>query len=428
MKARERLIRAINHQETDRPPLDLGATVISGIHASALAKLREALGLPKRPVTVHEPFQMLGAVDDEVRRELGVDVVGLFNPGTAFGYRNEGWKPWTLNDGTEVLMAGAFEYDRNEAGEILAYPQGDRSCAPSLKMPAGGWFFDAIDRAGPMDEDDLDARRDFSEQFTLFSEEDGAYFERESRRLAEETEWGVVGNFGGAGFGDVAHIPGPGLKKPRGIRRMDDWLVAHMLYPDYILEVFELQAETALKNLELYRQAVGDRIQVVFVSGTDFGTQSGLFMSRDSFRKFYKPYLGRINDWIHRNTSWKTLHHSCGAVAELLDDMAECGVDIINPVQCSAAGMDPRTLKEKYGDKLVFWGAASDTQRTLPFGTPEEVRSETEERIRIFGAGGGFVFNTIHNIQAGTPIENILALYETLGSYRGRKTTETKRG
>jgi hypothetical protein len=414
MNSRERLTKALNHEETDRPPLDLGATAVTGIHASTLYKLRAALGLESRPVTVHEPFQMLGRVDDDVRAALGVDVVGLDGPGTFFGYRNENWKPWQLNDGTPVLMGGGFEYDRNPDGAVFAYPQGDRSCKPSVKMPAGGWFFDAIDRAGPMNEDDLDAKRDYSEQFSLYSEEDARYFEAEARRLAEETSFGVIGNFGGAGFGDVAHIPGPGMKNPRGIRRMDDWLVAHMLYPDYILEVFELQADAALKNLEVYRQAVGDRIQAVFVSGTDFGTQTGLFMSKDSFRNFYKPFLKRINDWIHQNTSWKTFHHSCGSIIDLLDDMADCGVDITNPVQCSATGMEPAALKQRFGDRLVFWGGVSDTQKTLPFGTPEEVRQETAERIRIFAKSGGFVFNTIHNVQANTPVENLLALYGSL--------------
>ena len=119
-----------------------------------------------------------------------------------------------------------------------------------------------------------------------------------------------------------------------------------------------------------------------------------------------------MNDWIHEHTPWKTFIHSCGSVVLLLPDIIEAGFDILNPVQCSAVGMDPKMLKEKFGDKLTFWGGGIDTQRTLPFGTPEEIRKEVRERIAIFGAGGGFVFNTVHNVQANTPAENLVALYE----------------
>lgn len=217
----------------------------------------------------------------------------------------------------------------------------------------------------------------------------------------------------------MAAIPGPFIKNPRGIRRVEDWLTAHMLHPEYILEVFELQADIALKNLEIYRQAVGERIQIVWISGTDFGTQNGEIISPDTYRTFYKPYYKRVNDWVHRNTGWKTFYHCCGSIVNLLDDMVEAGVDILNPVQCSAAGMDPQMLKRKYGQKLVFWGAGVDTQKILPFGTPEEVRAQVLERCRIFSPGGGFVFNTIHNIMANTPIGNIIAMVNAVKEFNG---------
>lgn len=420
MTSRERLIATLNHQQPDRVPLDLGATSQTGISASTLYKLRRALGLEDRAITVHEPSQILGMVEEDVIKKLGVDVIGLWNPYTFMGYKNENWKPWKMPDGTPTRMSGHFEYDVDEKGVTYCYPQGDRTAKPSMKLPAGGCFFDNIDRSPDYDEDDLDPRRDFGEDFKVFDDETARYLEKESKRLYEETDYGIVGMCGGGGFGDVAMIPGAHVKNPTGIRKMEDWLVAHILYPDYILEVFEMQAEVALKNLEIYRQAVGDRVQVVWISGTDFGTQNSEFMSPETYRKFYKPFQKRINDWVHKNTNWKTFYHTCGSIVNLLDDMVEAGIDILNPVQCSAARMDPKMLKEKYGEKLIFWGGGVDTQGVLPFGTPEEVRAQVKERLDIFSKGGGFVFNTIHNIVAKTPVENLIAMYETVREYNER--------
>ena len=179
-----------------------------------------------------------------------------------------------------------------------------------------------------------------------------------------------------------------------------------------------MQLEVALKNLQIYKEAVGNKIQIVMVSGTDFGTQNGSFISPEMYRDIYKPYHKKINDWIHENTDWKTFYHSCGAISNLLDDFVDAGIDIINPVQCSAAGMDAKALKEKYKGKLVFWGGGVDTQHTLPFGTKEAVVEEVKERMGILGEGGGYVFNTIHNVVANTPIDNLKAMYETVQKYR----------
>lgn len=200
-----------------------------------------------------------------------------------------------------------------------------------------------------------------------------------SRRLFEETEYGIIGNLGGGGLGDAAWVPGPNEKHPKGIRKMEDWLMAHILYPEYIKAVFAMQTEVMLKNLEIYRQAVGDRIQIVWISGNDFGTQQGEFFAVDIFRKLYKPFYKKINDWVHANTTWKTYYHTCGSVVNLLDDFVEMGMDIINPLQFSAKGMDPVVIKQKYGDKLVFWGGGVDTQKVLSFGTAQEVEDQVKE-------------------------------------------------
>lgn len=414
MTGRERLRKALNHQPTDRPPIDLGATWVTSIAASAYSRLRQALGLPRQPVRVHEPLQLLGEVEDDVRLKLEVDVAGIWPPTTIFGYRNDvGWKPWRLQDGTEVLVSRQFETTTDANGDILIYPRGDRTAQPSGRLPRGGFYFDAIVRQQPLDLDRLDAR-DWAEQFGVFSDEDLAYFAREAERLARDTDWGVIFNFGQGGLGDIAIVPGSMLLHPKGVRDPQLWYECLVTHTDYVREIFALQTEAALRNLELLRQAVGDKLDAIIISGTDFGTQRGPFASPKLFRQLWKPFYQRLNDWVHTHTGWKTFYHSCGSVAALLDDFVEMGVDILNPVQCSAAGMDPATLKARYGEKLVFWGGGVDTQKTLPFGTPEEVRREVGERVATLGRGGGFVFNTIHNIQAQTPVENIIAMYETV--------------
>jgi uroporphyrinogen-III decarboxylase len=286
-------------------------------------------------------------------------------------------------------------------------------------MTPGGTFFDNIYRSPPVDEDNLTPLEDFRENYTLKTEEDCAHWEKESERLWEETDLAVMGVFGGMGLGDIAEIPGPFVKNPRGIRDIEGWLTAHVLYPDYVRAIFEYQTGVMLKNLEMYRQAVGERIQVIWLSGTDFGTQCSLMQSKEIFLDLYKPYYKRVNDWVHGNTGWKVFYHSCGAVEALIPEFIDMGMDILNPVQCSATGMDPLHLKNAYGDKIVFWGGGVDTQKTLPRGTPGEVREQVRQRLEIFTPGGGFVFATIHNILAKVPAENIIAMLDTVREFRG---------
>ncbi len=235
--------------------------------------------------------------------------------------------------------------------------------------------------------------------------------ERESKRLYHETEYALVGQFPGSLLGDAGAVPNGSLRAPKGIRRLEDFLMAHVLYPEYLREVYEMQTEIVMQNLEIYKQAVGERIQVVVISTADYGNQNGEMFRPEIFRSLYKPYYEKMNKWVHEHTKWKIMFHTCGSVVNLLDDYVEMGVDILNPIQTSARGMDAKMLKEKYGGKMTLWGGGIETQSTLPFGTPEEVREEALERLALFSSGGGYVFNAIHNIVGKTPIENILAMY-----------------
>ncbi len=415
MNSRERIELALDHKEADRIPLDLGGCGQTGMHVSTVYALRQALKLdpPGTPVKVIKSFQMLGEIKPDLQEILGVDAVGLGGTTNFFGFKNEDWKPWTTFDGTPVLVPELFNTEPNENGEILMYPQGDKSALPCAKMPNGGFYFDTVVRQPPIDDATLNVE-DNLEEFGPIPEFELEHLGRESEALYQQTDKAIVMVLGGMAYGDIALVPGPTLKNPKGIRDMTEWYMSTVSRQDYVRQIFERQCEIALENLPRIHAAVGDRVSVAWVSGTDFGAQNNCFISPKAFRSLYKPFYKRVNDWIHQNTSWKTFIHSCGAILPIIPDIIEAGFDILNPVQTSAANMDPTVLKTRFGEQVTFWGGGVDTQSTLPFGTPDEVRTQVRERLKIFGKGGGFVFNPIHNVQAKVPIENLLAMYETV--------------
>ena len=399
--------------------MDFGSTAVTGMHVSCVAALRDFYALEKRPVKVHEPYQMLGMIEEDLQEVLGLDVESVFPLNTMFGFPATGWKEWRMYDGLEVLVPEKFVTTVDENGGTLIYPEGDTSVPPSGKMSKGGYFFDSIIRQEPIEEERLNPE-DNLEEFGPVSEKELASFQAEARRAAS-TGRAVIATFGGTAFGDIALVPGPFMKNPKGIRDVTEWYISTLTRQDYIHAVFKKQCELALANLEKIHAAVGDLVDVVFVCGTDFGTQNSLFCSPETFRKLYMPYYKQINSWIHENTSWKTFKHSCGAVEELMNHFIQAGFDIINPVQCSAAGMEPEKLKARYGENLVFWGGGVDTQNVLPFGTPEKVRDQVLRRCEIFSRNGGFVFNSVHNIQVKTPLENIVSMIEAVKEFNGSK-------
>lgn len=414
MTSRERLIATLNHQPTDRLCVDFGAGFQTGMGAGAVHRLRqELLGQPDFRVKVIESYQMLGEIDGELRQALALDVVGVHGPGTMFGFKNEDWKPFTMFDGTPVLVPGEFNVTPAPDGGWLIYPDGDTSVPPSGWMPKDTYFFDSINRQQPLDEDHLDPD-DNCEEMGVISDEDVRHYARLTRHYHEATDYGIYMTLPGTAFGDIALVPAPWMKQPKGIRSVEDWYMATATNRDYVMKVFEVQCAAALKSIELLAAAVGDRAQVVFVSGTDFGTQNGQFCSVQTYRELFKPFHQAVNNQIHKLTNWKTFIHSCGAVLPFIPEFIDAGFDVLNPVQCSALGMDPRTLKREFGKELVFWGGGVDTQKTLPFGTPDEVYREVRERIDIFGEGGGFVFNSVHNVQSNVPVPNLLALFRAI--------------
>jgi hypothetical protein len=414
MTSRERLIATLNHQAPDRLCVDFGAGFQTGMGAGAVHRLRDAvLGKSDHRVRIIEPYQMLGEIDEPLRQALGLDVVGVHGPGTMFGFRCEDWKPWTMFDGTPVLVPGKFNSTPADDGGWMMHPEGDTSVPPSAWMPKDCYFFDAVHRQQPIDEANLNPA-DNCEEMSVVSDDEVRHFEGLARQWHDTTQYGIYMTLPGTAFGDIALVPAPWMKNPRGIRGVQEWYMATVAERDYVMKVFEFQCECALKSIERLAAAVGDSVQVVFVSGTDFGTQNGQFCSVPSYRELYKPFHKAVNDQIHRLTKWKTFIHSCGAIRPFIPEFVEAGFDVLNPVQCSARDMNPRELKREFGRDVVFWGGGVDTQKTLPFGTPEEVYREVRERIDIFGEGGGFVFNGTHNVQSNVPTENLLALFRAV--------------
>jgi len=425
MNSKERVLAALAHRQPDRIPVDFGGTAVTGIHVSCVAALRDHFGLPTRPVKVHEPYQMLGWIDEDLKQAMGIDVEGVFPRKTMFGFPNLAWKEWRLPGGLEVLVPLQFETTLDPNGDILIYPEGDRTAPPRGRMPHDGYFFDTIVVQEPVDDDHLNLA-DNLEEFTLVSDEDIQHFKSEVTRAAA-TGRAVVACFGGTAFGDIALVPAPWMKRPKGIRGVAEWYMSTATRRDYVHRIFDHQCRVGLASLERIFAAVGNTVDAVFLCGTDFGTQTSSFCSTRTFDELWAPYYTRINGWIHRHTTWRCFKHSCGSVERFIPSLLRAGFDILNPVQCSAAGMGAEHLKNTYGGQLTFWGGGVDTQRVLPFGTPREVRRQVLERCGVFARGGGFVMNSIHNIQARTPVENIRAMLATLDEFNGRPAaTETR--
>ena len=416
---RDHLKQTLNHRQPDRLVIDFGGTAVTGIHCLAVKNLRAHFRLEDRPVKVIEPYQMLGEIDAELVEKMGVDVLGAYGTDNIFGFANSEceWKPFTTNWGQQVLVPKDFNTTRDADGSTLIYPAGDTSVAPNARLPEAGYFFDAIIRQQPIREEQLNPE-DNLEEYGPISETALDCWERTVNRLSASGK-GIIASLGGTALGDIALVPGMQLKNPKGIRDVAEWYMSTLSRPDYVHAIFEKQTELAIANFTRIYQRIENKIDAVFICGTDFGTQDSTFCSPLDFSELYLPYYRRINDWMHAHTEWKSFKHSCGAVETFMPLFIEAGFDIINPVQINAKGMDPRHLKDTYGKELVFWGGGVDTQKMLSFGTPDQVKLQVLENCAIFAKDGGFVFTTVHNVQANVPIENLVAMLEAIREFNG---------
>ncbi len=417
ISSRQRVQAVLAHKQADKVAVDFGASPVTGIHVRVIEELRRYFGLADIPVKVAEPYQMLGEVDAELSGMLEVDVLGISPRENMFGFENTDWKEFRTPWGQVLLVPGKFVTLEDKNGDILIYPKGDISAQPSGRMPVSGFFFDTIIRQEPFDENNLNVA-DNLEEFGVFKEEDVEYWTHQAA-LAAQSDNAVLANFGGTGLGDIALVPGPFLTHPKGIRDVTEWYMSTVLRQDYLHQIFSGQTDIALQNLETALGIFGDNIDIAFICGTDFGTQDSQFCSVEDFNELYAPYYKKINDWIHSHTTWKTFKHSCGSINPLLPSLIEAGFDIINPVQINALDMDAAMLKREYGDQVTFWGGGVDTQKVLPFGKPDEVKKQVLDQCETLSRDGGFVFNTVHNIQANVPLENVIAMLDAIKQFNG---------
>jgi uroporphyrinogen decarboxylase len=394
MTSRERVLRALNHQQPDRAPIDLGATRQSGISASAYHQLKQRLNL-HTPTRVVDLIQFLAEVEQPILDRFGVDVVGVFRPETNPGIpiRRENWKPWRLFDGTPVEVPGGFNPVLDPDGGYTMFRDG----VPISRMPKDGFYFDRVEKfpgAAHLAVDKWEPHH--------WTHEELEYVHAQAEWLYENTEYALV----------CCVNPPQELFTGMGTGDFEAWWMTLASEPEYVRALFEKTVGVWMSNLQRVARAVGDKVNILQITD-DFATQESLLLSIKLFRELIMPYYKRGLDWVHQNTKMKVMLHSDGALFPLIPSLIEMGVDILNPVQVNARGMESGKLKQTFGDKLVFWGGAADCQQTLPFGKPEDVAREAEANLQAFSPGGGYVFAAVHNIQTGVPPDNILALFET---------------
>jgi hypothetical protein len=402
MNSRERVRKVLNHEQADRPAIDLGATRMTGTSAWTYRALKQALGIDSSQVRVFDLYQMLAEVETSVLDAVGSDFVMLPAENLALGLRYGDWKPYTFWDGQTFDVPAEFS-PRITADGGLEMPN-ERGGPINMRMPVGGRFFDRIPSAQL---DMFDTPHVPESEWHFVDTLDEAFLRREekkARALYASTTRAIVTT--------------PPAAAPQGYGGTYYWAIKMMTEPEYCLAYMMRAGEAAAKCFEQYLQAVCDYVDVVIISGHDYGTQNREMFRPSLFGEFFVPAWKLVTEAIHRFPGVKTWIHCCGSVPNLIPYFIEAGVDCLNPVQWTAAGMDLRWLKDTFGDQLVFWGGAVTTQRTFPFGSPEQVVQEVRHVLDIMNPGGGYVVNPIHNILPEVPVENIVALYETALGYR----------
>ncbi len=403
MNSRQRVLAALNHEQPDRVPLDLGGHRSSGIAAIAYARLRNHLGLEPRPIRIYDPIQQLAVIDQDVLDLFHIDTIEL---GRGFALQDDHWVDWTLPDGTPCQMPAWAAPERIEGEWILKNDEG----RVVGRMPDGAIYFEQC--YWPyLDTDDLDRLPEALEETIwvaiksppgpLVAGEDGDRLLSEgARRLRDSTDRAVIGLFGG----NLLEIG-------QFLYRIDNFLMLLAGNPRRAHEFLDRLVQLHLDSLEHFLGLVGDHIDIILF-GDDLGMQGGPQMSPAMYEEFFKPRHARMWQRAKQLADVKVMLHCCGGVQPLLRHLIEAGLDAINPVQISCAGMDPRRLKQEFGDALTFWGGGCDTHRMLANGTPDEIREHVRQQIEILRPGGGFVFQQVHNILANVPPENIAAMLQ----------------
>jgi uroporphyrinogen decarboxylase len=395
MTSRERVLATLNHREPDRIPIDLGGMGSTGIMALAYNGLKQELGLQKNATRMLDISQQLAIPEKEILELFQVDVISLES---SYLQNDRVWENWKLSDNSKVEIPA--ELLPKLVGEEWVLMDGERTKA---RMPKSCLYFESCNPPLEFATTEQDIQ---NYNWNYFSDEYFRALEDKAKQLSEETEYAIMGGFGGSIFEEY-----------QGLRGYSNAMLDLVADPNFAESIIGKLTEVHLSNLEKYLEAVSKYIQVIQM-GDDLGMQSGPQISLDLYQAYIKPAHKKIYQYVKNNSELFLFLHSCGSIYDFIPDLIEAGVDILNPVQFSAANMDSKNLKEKFGDRITFWGGGVDTQKELPFGTPDEVADQVEKQMKILSSGGGFVFSAVHNIQANTPIENIIKLFETAIKHR----------
>jgi len=394
MTSRERVITALEHEEPDRVPVDLGSMLSTGIMGMAYSKLKAYLGISGGRTRMYDLGQQLAEPEIEILERIGADVLPLFVS------EPKKWKPSKLPDGSQCEVPEWFNPEvLPDGSQVLR----DGAGRITSKMPKDGYYFDSVyhslESISTIDE--LEGQNFHSpiDEVTLDD------LHKRAKHLYETTDYAVMLN-GAGGIYEWA----------QGLRGWDVFMIDLAANPEFAGALLDKLVEANIKRLEQVLPVVEGYVQVV-QTGDDLGMQDGPQISPELYREVVKPRHKRLYQYIKGHTSAYLFLHTCGSVYEFTPDFIEMGVDALNPVQVSARDMDTKKLKQEFGKQITFWGGGCDTQKVLPFGTPSEVEEEVKRRIEDLAPGGGFVFTQVHNIQAGTPPENIMAMYDTVKGF-----------
>jgi uroporphyrinogen decarboxylase len=378
MNSRERVRLALNHQEPDRIPIDMGGSIISSITHKAYVDLKQYLGMPLDQPTMLDYVQQLPYVDEALMERFGVDfrLVQL---------------PAATAPGLSIFEEGNYYAFIDRWGSKLHMPKDN------------GLYFDWVDF--PVKDTNMTSLDNYQWP-TPDPKEHILKLRAQAEYLYHNTDYALVGS---------AVIGGGIFEQPARTMGLPNFLMALVSEPEFADRLMDKITDIYIESCNNYLDEVGQYIDV-FTYWDDVCTQDGWLISPRTYRKVIKPKQKRLVEAIKKKTNAKLFYHSCGATYDLVPDLIDLGFDILNPVQVSAQGMDTRRLKAAYGKDITFWGSV-DTQQVLPFGTPEQVVDEVKHRIDDLAPGGGFVFAAVHNIQAYTPPANIVAMFDTALSY-----------
>ena len=415
MTSRERILAAIKHQQPDKVPVDMGATPSSGISAIAYSNLIKHIGKEHLPVQIYDVVQQLAQPDDSILDHFGIDVIDI---GRGFNDKASDWSPMTLANGDKAYYPKWFNPVKREDGSFVTFD--DDNTTMLAHMPKGATFFDQTyypyvdgfpDNYDNLDEEmgrilwaryahspwDHAADSDFWTQLR----EKALYYKQNTDKAlmivcgCNLFEWGTF------------------------LRRMDNFLMDLMMDPDNVAKLLDELMKRHLATLEKVCKAVGDVVDIIRF-GDDLGMTQGPFMDPEIYRQLFKPRHKILCDYVKENSNMHTFIHSCGSISLLIPDLIDAGIEIFNPVQTNSVGMEPEFLKKEFGDACTFWGGGVETVGTLNIGTPQQVRDQVIERMEIMSKGGGFVFNTVHNILPDVPPENIIAMFDAVREFNDR--------